>query len=634
MAIGGVRELPAEHFVTKQKQKSIATRPLLGDLLQWRGDVSAADIATSLMAQHVSRARLGDILTSRDMTSRRSVAAAVAYQRGLPFVDLNDETNALPAKATLETCLEHSVFPLRQEGGRLILATIAPDTAHGALGAFANETSGTMFALAEARAFRRKLTSAYGPDLADRAAHRRPEDRSLRATAASWQKRVVLTLLAIVATSTLLWPEGTLRTVFYIAAAIIATNCALWASALVANACGAWGRPQTPPDHTKVVAVTGTLPKVSILIPLYREPETAPLLIKSLRSLDYPPELLDVKLVLEADDDETAPALLAQSPPAFVEILVTPDGGPRTKPRALNFALDFVEGDIVGIYDAEDRPHPDQIRHIVAQFAKAPPDVVCIQARLGWYNRDENWLTRCFEIEYASWFDVMLPGLRWLGLPMPLGGTSLFLRRKAIEELGGWDSHNVTEDADLGMLIARAGWRTELSHSLTEEEASCRVEPWIKQRSRWLKGYLATWTTHMRSPAALVRDVGWKKAIGLNVLLLSGVLGYLLLLPVLWVIAAMWWITGGENWAAQSTIDALTTLNIVIWVTLPILFAAAALGAARRGWRRRSDLGRYLTTILAAWVGCRMYRGVGTGCQPVLLAQDTAWRQPRCQAVE
>ncbi|MGB0852280.1 MAG: glycosyltransferase family 2 protein [Pikeienuella sp.] len=552
----------------------------LGVLLQRRGAATAHDVAASLSAQRISHARLGDILTARDMATPRAVAEAVAGQRGMPFVDLAAEAHTLPEAAQLSTCLAHNILPLRRDGGRLWVATTAPEDAQGAVDGLDAKAGGAVFALAEPRDFRRRLTSAYGGALAARAAVRRPVERSLRAPIARWQKGVVIACLMLTLICALMWPEGTLRTVFYVAAVIIATNCALWSAALIANACGAWGKPIIADQINK------PLPRVSLLIPLYREPETAPLLIKSLRALDYPPELLDVKLVLEADDDETAPALLAQNPPGFVEILVTPDGGPRTKPRALNFALDFADGEIIGIYDAEDRPEPDQISRIVAQFAEAAPDVVCIQARLGWYNRTENWLTRCFEIEYASWFDVMLPGLRWLGLPMPLGGTSLFLRREAILALGGWDSHNVTEDADLGMLIARAGWRTALSHSMTEEEASCRVGPWIKQRSRWLKGYLATWTTHMRNPAALVRDVGWKRAIGLNVLLLSGVMGYLLLLPVLWLIAAMWWITGGESWAAQSTIDALVTLNLVIWTTLPILFFAAALGVGRRGWRR------------------------------------------------
>lgn len=572
----GVADVAASHQVTPKP----VTPPLLGALLQSRGAASAKDVATSLAAQAVSRVRLGDILTARNLATPRDVAAAIADQRGMPFVDLARETVTKPDAAHLETCLAYNILPLRHDGARLLVATTAPDSARDAAPALSRDGRSATFALATPRDFRRRLTDAYGPALADRAAIRRPTEQSLRAPTAFWQKAVVVGLLAVTLICAVIWPEGALRVVFYTAAAIIATNCALWSSALIANAAGAWrsAGASLPP--------TGPPPRVSLLIPLYREPETAPLLIKSLRALDYPPELLDVKLVLEADDDETAPALLAQNPPGFVEILVTPDGGPRTKPRALNFALDFTDGAIIGIYDAEDRPQPDQIKRIVAQFAAAEPDVVCIQARLGWYNRNENWLTRCFEIEYASWFDVMLPGLRWLGLPMPLGGTSLFLRREAIVALGGWDSHNVTEDADLGMLIARAGWRTELSQSLTEEEASCRVGPWIRQRSRWLKGYLATWTTHMRHPARLVRDVGWKRAIGLNVLLLSGVLGYLLLLPVLWMIAAIWWITGGETWAAQSTIEALFTLNVVIWVTLPVLFAAAALGAMRRGWRR------------------------------------------------
>ena len=81
---------------------------------------------------------------------------------------------------------------------------------------------------------------------------------------------------------------------------------------------------------------------------------------------------------------------------------------------------------------------------------------------LDFYNPRTNWLARCFTIEYAGWFRLVLPGLAAPWPAVPLGGTTLFFRRDVLEQLGGWDAHNVTEDADLGMRLARHGYRTEL----------------------------------------------------------------------------------------------------------------------------------------------------------------------------
>jgi cellulose synthase/poly-beta-1,6-N-acetylglucosamine synthase-like glycosyltransferase len=192
----------------------------------------------------------------------------------------------------------------------------------------------------------------------------------------------------------------------------------------------------------------------------------------------------------------------------------------------------------VGVYDAEDAPDPDQITRIVTRFAERGPEVACLQGVLDFYNPTTNWLSRCFTVEYATWFRVILPGLERLGLPIPLGGTTLFFRRAALEDLGGWDAHNVTEDADLGMRLYRHGYRTELIDTVTGEEANCRALPWVKQRSRWLKGYMMTWATHMRDPKLLWRQLGAWKFAGFQVLFLC-TLSQFLLLPVLW----SFWIT-------------------------------------------------------------------------------------------
>jgi cellulose synthase/poly-beta-1,6-N-acetylglucosamine synthase-like glycosyltransferase len=130
---------------------------------------------------------------------------------------------------------------------------------------------------------------------------------------------------------------------------------------------------------------------------------------------------------------------------------------------------------------------------------------------------------------------VVLLGVQRLGIPIPLGGTTVFFRRRVLEEIGGWDAHNVTEDADLGMRLARFGYRCDMIPSTTQEEANCRMGPWIRQRSRWLKGYAITWATHMRDPVQLWRDLGWRGFFGFQVLFLGAITSYLAM-PLFWVI--------------------------------------------------------------------------------------------------
>ncbi|MFV2002207.1 MAG: glycosyltransferase family 2 protein, partial [Paracoccaceae bacterium] len=217
---------------------------------------------------------------------------------------------------------------------------------------------------------------------------------------------------------------------------------------------------------------------------------------------------------------------------------VVPRAHLKTKPRALNYALDFCRGSIIGVYDAEDAPEPDQLFKVARRFHDSPPEVACLQGVLDFYNPRANWLSRCFTIEYATWFRVVLPGLEKLGFVIPLGGTTLFFRREALEKIGAWDAHNVTEDADLGIRLARHGYRAELIATLTEEEANCRFWPWVRQRSRWLKGYAMTWAVHMRSPRRLWADVGPWRFFGIQMLFL-GAISQFLLAPVLWTFWAL-----------------------------------------------------------------------------------------------
>ncbi len=247
-------------------------------------------------------------------------------------------------------------------------------------------------------------------------------------------------------------------------------------------------------------------PRYTVFVPLFKEVEILPYLAKALVDLDYPAAKLDIKIVLEAVDTATIEAATKLAFPGNVDLIVVPDRQPRTKPKALNYALQFATGDLAVIYDAEDRPEPDQLRKAATAFHHASPDVACLQARLDYFNATENWLSRQFTIEYCTLFRGLLPLLSRFGLPLPLGGTSNHFRIGVLRALGAWDPYNVTEDADLGMRLHRAGYRVETLDSTTYEEACCQSYPWLKQRTRWLKGWMQTFGVHMRAPLATLRE--------------------------------------------------------------------------------------------------------------------------------
>lgn len=276
-----------------------------------------------------------------------------------------------------------------------------------------------------------------------------------------------------------------------------------------------------PPANEDVI----DWPRYTVLVPVYKEANVMSSLIAHLARLDYPKEKLEIFIICEADDADTIDALPDTLPPSFKRILVPPSE-PRTKPKALNTALADASGEFVTIYDAEDRPHPQQLK-TAARALISNPDFAAVQAPLDYYNSDTNFLTRQFTLEYAALFHVWLPFLARLGLPFPLGGTSNHLRASALKETNGWDAYNVTEDADMSFRVAAMGWRIGYILPPTGEEAVQNIKPWGKQRSRWMKGYLQTWIVHMRQPFSpgglqgILRQFTLQLTIGLS--LLTGV---------------------------------------------------------------------------------------------------------------
>ncbi len=275
-----------------------------------------------------------------------------------------------------------------------------------------------------------------------------------------------------------------------------------------------------------------TLPIYTILLPVYKEDKLIRKLIWNLRSLDYPKSKLDVKLLIEEDDDKTLNAVRELDFPANFEVIVVPFHMPKTKPKACNYGLFFSRGEYLTIYDAEDVPDSNQLKKVVVLFRKLPEDFVVIQGALNYFNKNENILTRMFTLEYSYWFDYMLPGLETLDVPIPLGGTSNHFKLDKLIELGAWDPFNVTEDADLGVRVYDKGFKIGVANSTTLEEANNEFFNWIRQRSRWIKGYMQTYLVHMRNPVKLIRRIGWQGFFGFN-FFIGGTSFTFLLYPIL-----------------------------------------------------------------------------------------------------
>lgn len=283
------------------------------------------------------------------------------------------------------------------------------------------------------------------------------------------------------------------------------------------------------------------LPVVTVLIPLYKEAKIIKNLLRSLMNLNYPKNKLDIKFLLEDDDRETLFVLSSYNLPQNWEIVIC-QSDPKTKPAALNIGLQKAKGKFLVIYDAEDRPNKNQIINAVVAFSNLPQNIACLQARINFWNKDTNILTKFFSAEYANHYGIFLPALCKLDLLVPLGGTSNFFRIKILKQLSGWDSYNVTEDADLAVRIAKRGYKIKMLKSTTWEEANSHLVNWVRQRSRWIKGYLQTYLVHMRHPLKLARDLGFLGFVTFQLIFGAGPIA-VLISPFFWIMTVVYLVT-------------------------------------------------------------------------------------------
>jgi len=342
----------------------------------------------------------------------------------------------------------------------------------------------------------------------------------------------------------------------------------------------------------------GELPLYTVLVPVFHEAVVISHLVANIGRLEYPVDRLEVLILAEQDDHETISAIEAHDPGPHFQVVLIPPAEPRTKPKALNFGLSLASGQLIAVYDAEDEPDPLQLRRAVVAMRRLGPEVGCLQAKLSYHNPVQNLITRWFTLEYAMWFSFFLPGLAALEAPIPLGGTSNHFRRGVLRAMGGWDPYNVTEDADLGIRMYREGYRVRVLESETLEEANSDFVNWVKQRSRWYKGYLQTFLVHVRSPAVLRREMGIRAMVHFCVFV-GGTPVIALLNPVFWAMAVIWFVA---HPAVMERIfpGPVYYLGLLCWVVGNFLLAYLTLLSCRI--LRRGDLLVAALVVPVYWV--------------------------------
>lgn len=357
-----------------------------------------------------------------------------------------------------------------------------------------------------------------------------------------------------------------------LSAVFIAGNCLQGAALL---------RHRTKPSPLAALQ-DAELPVYTVLVALYDETAIVADLLEALKAIDYPPEKLDIKLVLEAHDLKTQKAVESADLPAQFSVVVCPPGDIRTKPRALNIALMLARGTLVTVFDAEDLPKANQLRLAAARFALAPADVGCLQASLTLYNADEGLLQAMFALEYAALFDVTRCGWSRLGLPMPLGGTSNHFRLETLAKLGAWDAYNVTEDAELGLRLGKLGYAIEMLPSETAEQAPTSFPIWFRQRRRWSKGWLQTTITLLHQPIRAIRAHGARR-FALSVFIMCTTLLNLLFYPV-GMAMVLYRLANGEPLFGGSALERVSdgAAILVIALGIGVAYATALLAIVRR----------------------------------------------------
>jgi len=588
----------------------MATLPItpLGQILRARDLITEEALQQALAEQQRSADRLGRILLTQGHLSAYTLHHALAEHYGLDFVNLHQA----PADASLQQAahvadyIRLQAIPYARKGGITLIATAEPSDALNAWAA-AQYGDALRFVITSPYDIYHHIDHHFADALDAHSRHclwQMMPHQSARQVLSRRQKRDMLLIGAIASALLIAFPHEFL--LWFLLLINLFYFCTLLLKAQL-FALGSRYRPGSliPPQALASLR-DDVLPVYTLLIPLHDEAETLPRLLRALDAIDYPPAKLDIKLIVERDDTRTIDAIKALAPHRGYELIYVPYSLPQTKPKACNYALHFARGTYVTIYDAEDMPDPLQLKKAVYWFSRQPEHVVCLQARLNYYNREYSTLTRLFSIEYAAWFDFMLPGLRHLEIPIPLGGTSNHIHLQKLRDMGEWDPYNVTEDADLGIRLALRHYSTDILDSLTAEEAPIRLGVWMSQRTRWIRGYMQTWLVHMRHPLQLMRQMSGSAFWGFQ-FFIGGPCLVFISAPFLWIICAFW-ATGLVTVDGPQMSPLITSFslgNLVFGLLLHLVFALIIIQRYR--WRGMTGalLAFPLYWLLHSWASFR-----------------------------
>ena len=512
----------------------------MADALVGRGLLTAEQRDWALHVRERTGSPLQSILVSSGLIKRMQLYTVLAELWRAPYIDLTKEeldTSLLTGLDPDRLVHEGWVPVCRLDGDEgedtILVAGMHPPQQQWLAG-IAGQLGGRIsYAVTTDWDLRYALQHSLRDMVLDRAAMglwRRSEAQSARSTLFTSQKVFLVVVGLLIAAGLASRPIPTIQLISVVVGLSFGILVAFKFAVCMAGA--RQERFKSVSDAEVFTLLDADLPVYTVLVPLFREANVIGALIENLAELEYPAAKLDILILLEENDTETIEAFKAASPPENMTMIVVPKGAPQTKPRACNVGLFFARGDFLVIYDAEDKPDPDQLKKAVIEFERGDPRLVCVQAALNYWNIGENILTRMFTLEYSFWFDYMLPGLEKLRLPIPLGGTSNHFRTEGLRKLGGWDPYNVTEDADLGIRASALGYTVGVINSTTYEEANRAIGNWIRQRSRWIKGYMQTVVVHTRHPLALVKVAGARETLAFMLLIAGTPIMFLLVLPL------------------------------------------------------------------------------------------------------
>ncbi len=323
-------------------------------------------------------------------------------------------------------------------------------------------------------------------------------------------------------------------------------------------------------------------PKISMIIPVRQEPILSRTIETCLLNTDYPMHKKEVIVVTEDDDMVRIALYYQQRYPENVKILMRKNYFP-TKPSALNDALALCTGEIIGVVDAEDVVEVDLLKKVASAIVDHGYDTVQVMLRIG--NVEDGWIPRLFAIEYAGWFRIWLNGRSKLRVYTPLGGTGNYITREALMEVGGWDPTNLAEDAELAIRLMLSNKRICLIDARQWEEAPTTFKAWLKQRTRWYRGWLQSLWKYI--PVMLkistVRRIGLANVIATIFILIAPLI--VMLNYVAYSFTILWILEGLNILTSDITTDLFPSLALIPLLFNIIYYSTLFEGALKEGIR-------------------------------------------------